>query len=144
VKAEAEALIRSVRSLLSSTIQGESQKILNLLTAADQQIMQDEMMMSLGRMIPLQDHDALDFVPYMTILKILANEPELFFDGRVFEVEYKDLGTDSAKFITRSKFSSLLTDIVLAAASDNSLMQPQLLRTSLSASQIAQALPEKP
>jgi len=144
VKAEAEALIRSVRSLLSSTIQGESQKILNLLTAADQQIMQDEMMMSLGRMIPLQDQDALDFVPYMTILKILANEPELFFDGRVFEVEYKDLGTDSAKFITRSKFSSLLTDIVLAAASDNSLMQPQLLRTSLSASQIAQALPEKP
>jgi hypothetical protein len=66
----------------------------------------------------------LEFAPYKTLLRFLETHPELFFDGRYWDVEYATLdygranATEAAQAQILRYYASLLTDAVWLAEQD--------------------------
>jgi len=66
----------------------------------------------------------LEFAPYKTLLRFLEAHPELFFDGRYWDVEYATLdygratATEAAQAQILRYYASLLTDAVWLAEQD--------------------------
>lgn len=140
VKSQARELALTIRNLLAVSANPESQKVLTLLTSSDQTNMEDEMILSSGTIIAIQDPAALGYIPLVLLTKAMNSAPELFFDGRVFQAEYVGMGSESAKYLTKVKYAALLTDVILAAVNDSALLAGQLTRTRLSIQQLTEAL----
>lgn len=145
LSAEASSSLRAMAGSLSETLGPDDAK------ALFQELSPTEQEVVLGRLAQKAGAEAsriieagrfLEYAPRRTILRFFEEHPELFFDGRYWDVAYEglDLGrqlvTDAARHEIMRRYTSFLADAIWLADNDpedlSEAGRSRLLRASLS------------
>ena len=122
VQASARDLLNQAKSNLVPLAAEDSNRAWGLLSSNEIAHMESSGALSgkSSSVIDSSDSDFIDNAPFLYLLKLFDDWPELFLDGNIFKSRYKTLSDENAKQVSKSRIASLLIDVIAISSEERS------------------------
>lgn len=118
LKQAADRIISRMREAMLPIVAGNTSGYWSLLTTDDQAAAQQTFAVEGGRADwddLLTSGEWLDFVPAMSLVRLVSSRPDAFLDGRVLRTSYSSLSDGTARKVSADRVIDLLADVATLA-----------------------------